>query len=178
MSRGFVKEDDQEEAPFIPPRAVLPDGVENYVTPRGLAMLHEERAELEAERKLGQESDDARRRANAVVDGKMDLLDERIASARLVEPVRTGEAGALRDHRARPVRWPPGWGRACLHHCWRGRSLSEGRKDQFSSSGGAGADRQTQGRNGVLLARQGQAVLEGLGDSQACSVTAALLRLR
>ncbi|MGV3636407.1 MAG: transcription elongation factor GreA, partial [Flavobacteriales bacterium] len=27
MSRGFVREDDQEEAPFIPPRAPLPEGV-------------------------------------------------------------------------------------------------------------------------------------------------------
>ena len=27
MSRGFVKEEDQEEAPIIPPRAALPAGV-------------------------------------------------------------------------------------------------------------------------------------------------------
>ena len=43
MSRGFVKEDDQEEAPLIPPRAPLPDGVANYVTPRGMRLLLEER---------------------------------------------------------------------------------------------------------------------------------------
>jgi len=36
MSRGFVREDDQEEAPFIAPRAALPAGAVNYVTPRGM----------------------------------------------------------------------------------------------------------------------------------------------
>ena len=36
MSRGFVKEDDQEEIPIVPPRADLPDGVTNYVTQVGL----------------------------------------------------------------------------------------------------------------------------------------------
>ncbi len=86
MSRGFVKEDDQEEAPFVPPRAALPEGVDNYVTPRGLAQLHEERQALEAERSLPRESEDAARRARAIVDGRLALLDERIASARLVEP--------------------------------------------------------------------------------------------
>lgn len=42
MSRGFVKEDDQEEAPIIPPRAALPSGQTNYVTPNGLKELKEE----------------------------------------------------------------------------------------------------------------------------------------
>ena len=50
MSRGFVKEDDQEEAPFVPPRAALPDGVANYVTPRGLERLLAERMQLEEAR--------------------------------------------------------------------------------------------------------------------------------
>ncbi len=39
MSRGFVKEEDQEEAPMIPPRAALPDGAINYVTPLGMQQL-------------------------------------------------------------------------------------------------------------------------------------------
>ena len=43
MSRGFVKEEDQEEAPFIPPRAALPAGVTNYVTPLGLKALQREK---------------------------------------------------------------------------------------------------------------------------------------
>jgi transcription elongation factor GreB len=86
MSRGFVKEDDQEEAPFIPPRAALPDGVTNYVTPRGLELLHAERMMLEQERANTVGSDDDRRRAHAVINGKLDLLNERIVTARVVEP--------------------------------------------------------------------------------------------
>ena len=35
MSRGFVKESDQEEFPMIPPRADLPLGMVNYVTEFG-----------------------------------------------------------------------------------------------------------------------------------------------
>ena len=86
MSRGFVKEDDQAEAPFIPPRAALPDGVPNYVTPRGLQLLLDERSALEAERAAVEGSEDERRRAQAVIDGRLALLNERIVTARLVEP--------------------------------------------------------------------------------------------
>ena len=42
MSRGFIKEGDQEEIPMVPPRAYLPEGVPNYVTKEGLAALNEE----------------------------------------------------------------------------------------------------------------------------------------
>jgi transcription elongation factor GreB len=86
MSRGFVKEDDQEEAPFIPPRAPLPDGATNHVTPRGMRLLLVERARLEDERANAQGGDDERRREKAVIDGRLALLNERIATARPVEP--------------------------------------------------------------------------------------------
>lgn len=87
MSRGFVKEEDQEEAPFIPPRAALPPGVTNYVTPQGHQELLKEREELELQRSnLKAESDTERRRALAVIDGKMNLLQERINSARILDP--------------------------------------------------------------------------------------------
>ncbi|HET8809273.1 MAG TPA: GreA/GreB family elongation factor [Flavobacteriaceae bacterium] len=86
MSRGFVKEDDQEEAPFIPPRAALPEGVVNYVTPFGHRALLEEKKALETERKNREGVHETeRRRAAAVIDGKINLLNERIASARIVE---------------------------------------------------------------------------------------------
>jgi transcription elongation factor GreB len=85
MSRGFVKEDDQEEAPFIPPRAALPDGVANYVTPRGLQRLLAERQELEDARSRVTGSDMERRRAQAELDGRLALLNERIVTARVVE---------------------------------------------------------------------------------------------
>lgn len=85
MSRGFVREDDQEEAPFVPPRAPLPEGVTNYVTERGLERLHAEREQLEAERSSLQGSDDERRRALVIINGRLDLLNERITSALVVE---------------------------------------------------------------------------------------------
>ena len=50
MSRGFIKEGDQEEIPRVPPRAYLPEGVPNYVTKEGLDALKEELKNLETER--------------------------------------------------------------------------------------------------------------------------------
>ena len=50
MSRGFIKEGDQEEIPRVPMRAYLPEGVPNYVTKEGLETLKEELKDLEAER--------------------------------------------------------------------------------------------------------------------------------
>lgn len=50
MSRGFIKEGDQEEIPMVPPRAYLPEGVPNYVTKEGLDALKEELKNLEIER--------------------------------------------------------------------------------------------------------------------------------
>jgi len=87
MSRGFVKEDDQEEAPIIAPRAALPPGETNYVTPNGLQELKDEEEELLEERtNLDKENDTERRRAQAVIDGNLKLLRERISTARLLDP--------------------------------------------------------------------------------------------
>lgn len=87
MSRGFVKEGDQEEAPIIPPRAPLPAGVDNYVTPLGMELLNRERTELETEiSELPTLDENQRRRELAVLNGKLNLLLERIASARIVDP--------------------------------------------------------------------------------------------
>ncbi len=87
MSRGFVKEDDQEEAPFIPPRAALPPGAINYVTPNGFLDLQQEKKELE-EKLLNLESinDKEKRLETAVLSGKINLLNERISSARILNP--------------------------------------------------------------------------------------------
>lgn len=86
MSRGFVKEGDQEEAPLIPPRAALPPGVTNYVTPHGLELLLEERKQLEKEYNQREGSETERRRQNMLIDGKLNLLNERISSARVLNP--------------------------------------------------------------------------------------------
>ena len=87
MSRGFVKEDDQEEAPFIPPRADLPAGVINYVTPMGYEQLIAERENLEAQLSSITVTDEKERRHfTAILTGKLNLLNERIVSARILDP--------------------------------------------------------------------------------------------
>ena len=87
MSRGFVKEEDQEEPVIIPPRAAIPDGVTNYVTPNGLQELQLELKELENERSNISINDDTeKRRAQGLIDGKMKLLAERIQSSRILKP--------------------------------------------------------------------------------------------
>jgi transcription elongation factor GreB len=88
MSRAFTKEDSWEE-PVVPPRASLPPGVPNYVTPRGLALLHEEATALEAQRaRLEPEVEDEaeRRKRRAVLTRRMSDLATRIAMAEVVEP--------------------------------------------------------------------------------------------
>ncbi len=50
MSRAFVKETDKEELPLVPPRAHLPAGTPNYVTPQGFASLQEELKQLQLEK--------------------------------------------------------------------------------------------------------------------------------
>lgn len=87
MSRGFVKEDDQEETPIIPPRAALPEGATNYTTPFGMQQLLTEQQVIEEERtNLTVQDDQQRRRDLALINGKLSLLQERIASARVIDP--------------------------------------------------------------------------------------------
>lgn len=87
MSRGFVREDDQEEPVFIPQRAPIAAGMDNLVTPRGLELLREEREQLERGRAdVDTQEGPARRRELAGINGRLALLEERIASARVVEP--------------------------------------------------------------------------------------------
>lgn len=81
MSRGFVKEGDQEEVPMVLPRAFLPSGTPNYVTPEGLKKLQDEMESLK------KEWTDAG--SNYVtknyLDAKMRLLSERINSAVMID---------------------------------------------------------------------------------------------
>lgn len=87
MSRGFVKESDQEELPFIPPRAPLPPGETNYVTPNGLRALEQEAADLEAQKdNFAGDNEDERRRHVTVLDAKLAPLRARLASARVINP--------------------------------------------------------------------------------------------
>ena len=87
MSRGFVKEDDQEEIPMVPPRADLPPGVTNYVTPAGMDELLAEKQMLADERQnLDSSNEKERRIAVNHINARLQLLEERIATARIVKP--------------------------------------------------------------------------------------------
>jgi transcription elongation factor GreB len=85
MSRGFIKEDDQEEIPLVPPRAHLPEGVTNYVTQVGLDELLDERQKLTEERdSISSTSDKERRIALNHINAKLQLLNSRITEAKVV----------------------------------------------------------------------------------------------
>lgn len=86
MSRGFVREGDQEEVPLVPQRAFLPAGVENFVTREGLDQLLKEKEELIHEREnLGITNENDKRIAQNYLNAKLQLLNERISEARVVE---------------------------------------------------------------------------------------------
>jgi hypothetical protein len=90
MSKAFTKDEAWEE-PIIPPRAPMPVGVHNYVTPRGLRLLQEELAALETERHRldGERADEVEyRRRLAILAGRTRDLIARIASATVVDPRR------------------------------------------------------------------------------------------
>ena len=87
MSRGFVKEDDQEEIPIVPQRAYLPEGVPNFVTRVGMDQLLAERQMLINEKEnLGSSNENERRIALNYINAKLHLLNSRIAEAKLVNP--------------------------------------------------------------------------------------------
>ena len=79
MSRGFVREGDQEEVPMVPQRAFLPDGVPNFVTPAGMEQLLSEKQMLINERDNQSGSNENERRiAVNFINAKLQLLESRI----------------------------------------------------------------------------------------------------
>jgi transcription elongation factor GreB len=86
MSRGFVKEGDQEEIPILTPRAYLPDGVTNYVTQVGMDELLEEKHILINElENLDITNENERRIASNHLNAKLQLLNERILNAKIID---------------------------------------------------------------------------------------------
>jgi transcription elongation factor GreB len=87
MSRGFVKEDDQEEIPLVPKRADLPEGVTNFVTQAGMDQLLAEQQMLVNERdNLNLNSSESEERiALNYINAKLQLLNNRIADAKIVK---------------------------------------------------------------------------------------------
>ena len=88
MSRGFVKEDDQEEIPIVPPRAHLPSNVINYVTQLGFDELLQESEKINAEKeKINTDHENEMRIAINYINAKLQLLNERISTAKIVNQV-------------------------------------------------------------------------------------------
>ena len=86
MSRGFVREGDQEEVPLVPQRAYLPVGTVNFVTREGMDQLLKEKEELISERdNPGTTNENEKRIAQNYINAKLQLLNERIAGARIIE---------------------------------------------------------------------------------------------
>jgi transcription elongation factor GreB len=86
MSRGFVREGDQEEIPLVPQRAYLPVGVANFVTREGMDQLLKEKEDLIRERdNLGISNENEKRISQNYLNAKLQLLNERIADARVIE---------------------------------------------------------------------------------------------
>jgi len=85
MSRGFVKEDDQEEIPMVPQRAYLPDGVPNFVTPTGMEQLLAEKQDLISEKDNPVSANENEKRiALNYINAKLQLLNNRISDARVI----------------------------------------------------------------------------------------------
>lgn len=86
MSRGFVKEDDQEDVPLVPPRAYLPEGEINYVTPAGMGdLLAEKQILINEKANLSITNENEKRIALNHINAKLQLLDNRISEAKIID---------------------------------------------------------------------------------------------
>jgi len=114
VSKAFTDEEAAELPRVVPPRAPLPEGIPNYVTEAGFALLRAEFAGLEAERAAAEREPEAAGRTQglAALAHRRAELEERIASAEVVplppEPrdkvrfgatVTVGGAGGVRRYR-------------------------------------------------------------------------------
>ena len=89
MSRGFVRESDQEELPIVPPRADLPSGLVNYVTDIGYQELLLERDNMIYERdNLFIPDENEKRITINFINAKLNLLSNRISTAKIVIPAK------------------------------------------------------------------------------------------
>ncbi|MFT4855067.1 MAG: transcription elongation factor GreB [Algoriphagus sp.] len=85
MSRGFVKEEDQEETPLVPPRAEVPNGVTNYITQNGMdELLAEKQALFNEKSTLEAATEQEKRIASNFIQAKIYMLEDRIATANIV----------------------------------------------------------------------------------------------
>ena len=86
MSRGFVKEGDQEEIPILMPRAYLPEDAVNYVTQIGMdELLDEKQALINEIENLHPTNENERRIVSNHINAKLKLLNERILTAEIID---------------------------------------------------------------------------------------------
>jgi transcription elongation factor GreB len=86
MSRGFIKEDDQEEVPIVPQRAYLPEGVTNLVTRAGMdQLLAEKQLLIDEKDNLSSTNEDEKRISLNYINARLQLLNNRIAEAKVVD---------------------------------------------------------------------------------------------
>ena len=112
MSRAFINEDDLVESPFVPPRADLPMGETNYVTPEGLEALMKEKEELLARLKeLNEGEEHGKLTAVKIIHIELQMLENRILTANVVEheeqdksEVRFGSTVTLQIGRGKKTR--------------------------------------------------------------------------
>ena len=112
MSRGFVKEDDQEEIPIVPPRADLPEGVANYVTQIGMTeLLAEKQMLVDEKNNLNSSSDNEKRIALNYINAKLQLLTNRIDTAKIIslieqapDEIRFGAVITLKIEASKKIR--------------------------------------------------------------------------
>ena len=89
MSSAFLKNETADAPVVIPARAPLPPGTPNYVTPRGLTLLRDELADLEAQhaRVQADHSEETERtRRLALLNGQIGQLNGRISQAKRIDP--------------------------------------------------------------------------------------------
>jgi transcription elongation factor GreB len=98
MSKAFTDEETGDAPLIVPGRAPLPDGVPNYVSTRGLALLKAELAALASERAELERLPEGpeRGRALGVLAQRRAALEARIASAELVAPPPAAERDVVR----------------------------------------------------------------------------------
>ena len=82
MSKAFTSEE-TDVTEVVAPRAPLPPGTPNYVTPRGLSLLRQERAELASKRARAEAAGEVA--AMNALAARLAELDARLASAELVD---------------------------------------------------------------------------------------------
>lgn len=97
MSRAFIKEDADAEDVIVTHRPPLPAGVENLVTPAGLAALTAELEQLRAERSRlsGSEAVTEAVRRLAALDVEIPQLEDRLSSAVLAPAPAAGTTTVL-----------------------------------------------------------------------------------